>query len=609
MKPYYGWCSACGGLIHTSQHQCRSVEIMVREDGAAATLASADQARTGNLIEPCSRPIIPGAEAELYNPNLEGLRHRESLRANSTHDLDTVGSGRGLLPTFLLSLFMAVFLTGCVFPPKPPTPPSPIPPVPSPTPTPVPAGEIQIVNGKASSPIFGAVGCCNTPPRDAARGWTLAGPEELDAYQSIGGNMAVFRTGPYSDQGYGWSLIVNPVGESRLRAGCKYANAHGQTCLVEAGADYWSLKPQNSVYNLYHDSCAVTHGAPPLRYQRWVRAIVKEVGDLNVWWSLGNEGWLCAPTKDWYDGLVFQIRQAETDFGYRHHPVGNVWPTNGVGLPRYDFAEVHGNPDITQSDIGIPVVLTESDNENPPESNERWLVAKERAKATYGAFNILIWRGAKEDPDWDALFASLGGHSPARGIRVDSSCVWNKDSHTWAPACKKVDAGCVMTDAEAAQQATAVEKVIAYAPWLFTNGGNNLVYTRTTDDDYTLRDFFSLNQAMLQPACSIAGNPEAANSFDEVDNIEVWPVVDPCVQSATTAGVHEIVFGPEDNHFQVMRGTGPIRQQFQGRTTWFTDPANPCGTVIPTPGPVPDPGPSPVPPGPPPVPRIQRRYR
>jgi hypothetical protein len=35
---------------------------------------------------------------------LEGLRHRESLRANSTHDLDTVGSGRGLLPTFPVEL-------------------------------------------------------------------------------------------------------------------------------------------------------------------------------------------------------------------------------------------------------------------------------------------------------------------------------------------------------------------------------------------------------------------------------------------------------------------------------------------------------------------------
>jgi hypothetical protein len=435
-------------------------------------------------------------------------------------------------------------------------------PTPSPTPTPAP---IKVVAGKFVPQPSGWVGCCNTPPRDGALGWTLAEPIEIDAYVSVAADVAVFRTGPYSDQGNGWGYLESSSGESRLRRTCKYANSKGVTCLVEAGTDHWALR--HSEFNLYNDNCEVTRGGPPERYQRWSRAVVREVGDLNVLWSLGNEGWLCNPSPQWYDGLVNVIRTAETDFGMPHHPIGNVWAVGQVGMPRYDFAEVHGAPDLlaSQPDIGIPVILTESENESPPESNARWLACRDDASRSGGKRACLVWRGGIEDAQWDQLFGRLGGHSPTRGPRRDSVCLWNKDGHANQPLPPQ------MTDAEAQKLADAVERVIVKQPWLFVNGGDNLACKGTPEDDTLRADFFSMLAAELGPGCSIAGNPDAPNSYVEVDNIEVQDSSDPCKQNFDSAGVHEIVFGNPGNFCRVLRGSA-VRNGFKGRNRWTTPP-------------------------------------
>ena len=507
----------------------------------------------------------------------------------------------------------------------------------------------------APSSPFGFVGCCNTPARDGSLGWTLADEAEIDGYASAGANLAVFRTGPYSDQGNGWALIQSPPGtESRLRRACKYANSKGLACLVEAGTDVWSLKPGNKEYQLYGDGCEITQDAPLPRYQRWTREVVHQAGDLRVLWSLGNEGWLCNPTREWYDGLVFQIRQAEKDFNYPVHPIGNVYQAGYVGDVRYDFVEVHGTPEefCNQPDIGIPIVWTESSNENPPESNQRMLSAKTCADASGGRKAALLWRGGIPDPQWDSLFVSLGGHAPVRGARKDTTCLWNKYEQRYDGMVSSQ-----LDDAALRRMQVAVEQVIkgGYG-WLFTADGNNLKSTGTAEDDYQRIDYFSLLQAYLQTECTIAGNPDAPNSFYEVDNLEVQIAADPCAQSGQYLAMHPIIFGQAGNFNQVQRGE-KLRQYpavFKGRTAWtVTSPCsgqpvpgqscgsiggdycsqsgecpkgttslgetydcNPCCDGVPTPGPsptptptpspTPTPVPSPTPPQPTPTPRPGR---
>jgi hypothetical protein len=423
---------------------------------------------------------------------------------------------------------------------------------------------------------FGFVGCCNTPPRDGAFGWTFGeSPAEIDAYASAGGTLAVFRTGPYSDQGNGWAMIQAPPGqESRLRRGCKAANARGVACLVEAGTDCWSLKKGNIEYQLYGDNCEVTHNAPLGRYQRWTREVVHQVGDLKVLWSIGNECWLCNPTRSWQDGIVFQIRQAETDFGFPHHPIGNVYQAGQVGDIKYDFVEVHGSPEqfCAQGDVGVPVVWTESSNESPPETNARMLQAKTCADQSGGKKAALLWRGGIQDSQWDLLFQSLGGHAPVRGARVDTQCLWNKYEQSYGGMLNNVIDQAAMTRLQ-----TAVEQVIAGGySWLFTNNGNNLKSTGTADDDYQRIDYFSLLQAYLNPGCTIAGNPDAPNSYFEVDNIEVQIASDPCAQSGEYLAMHPIIFGQPGNYNQVQRGD-QLKQYpavFKGRTAWNV--VSPC---------------------------------
>jgi hypothetical protein len=433
------------------------------------------------------------------------------------------------------------------------------------------------VSGGKWTPVipFGMVGCCNTPARDGAMGWTFAEPAEIDAYASAGGNLAVFRTGPYSDQGNGWAMLQSPPGtESRLRRACKYANSKGVACLVEAGTDNWSMKQGNTEYQLYGDNCTVTHDAPLPRYQRWTREVVHQVGDLQVLWSLGNEGWLCQPSRAWYDGLIFQIRQAEKDFNYPAHPIGNVYQAGYVGDVRYDFVEVHGTPEefCNQPDLDVPIIWTESSNEAPPESNERMLQAKTCADSSGGRKAALLWRGGIPDPQWDALFASLGGHAPVRGPRKDTSCLWNKYEQSYGGMQSSV-----VDDAAMKRMQVAVEQVIAGGySWLITPDGNNLVSKGDASDDYQRIDYFSLLQAYLQTDCTIAGNPDAPNSFYEVDNIELQVTPDPCAQSGQYLAFHPIVFGNAPNWNQIKRGD-QLRQYpavFKGRTAWNV--TSPC---------------------------------
>jgi hypothetical protein len=479
-------------------------------------------------------------------------------------------------------------------------------PTPSPGPTPPPgdAPEFKIIDGKWSPQPFGMVGCCNTPPRDGSFGWTFAEPTEIDGYRSAGANLAVFRTGPYSDQGNGWGFLHAPPGQkSRLRRACEYANAKGVACLVEAGTDYWSLKNQNVEYQLYQDNCSVTHGPPPARYQRWTREVVHQTGDLRVLWSLGNEGWLCNPTKAWYDGIVNTIRQAEKDFGFPKHPIGSVWKAgeigrnaNGTTTPLYDFVEVHGPPEnfCRQEPIDVPIIWTESENEYPPESVDRMLGAKDCADTSGGKKAALLWRGGIQDAEWDTLFTQLGGHAPARGGRTDSSCLWNKYEQTY-----NGDLGNSLDSETWKRKAAAIENVISLIgpeSWLFTNGGNNLKSDGTVNDEYQRIDFFSLVDAM-QDGCTIVGNPDAANSMWEVDNIEAFMNTDPCAQSGYTMAFHPIIFGNHPNWNQVQRGD-KLKQYpsvFKGKQSWTA--TTPCYGPAPGPSPTPPPttGPTPTP--------------
>jgi hypothetical protein len=438
------------------------------------------------------------------------------------------------------------------------------------------------------------VGCCNTPPRDGAKAWTYAEPIELDAYQSGGATLAVFRTGPYSDQGNGWGMIMAAPGKkSRLRLGCEAANIRGIACLVEAGTDIWSLKSGNREYQLYNDDCSVTHDAPPPRYQRWTREVVHQVGDLKVLWSLGNEGWLCSPSQSFYDGIVHTIRTAEKDFGFPAHPIGNVYkagsvPTNANGQrgPLYDFVEVHGPPEAfcNMADPGVPVLWTESENESPPESNKRMLDAKDCADKSYGKKGALLWRGRIPDDQWSSLFGSLGGHSPEIGPRQDSSCLWNKYEQTYGGT-----AGSTVDEASLKRMQDATEnviKAIGGESWLFTNGGNNLKSDGTINDEYQRIDFFSMLDAM-QDGCTIAGNPDAPNSMWEVDNLEAFVDPNPCNQSGHTEAFHNIIQGNYPNWNQVQRGN-QLRNYpavYKGKQLWTA--VTPCTSA--TPGPTPTP--------------------
>ena len=422
---------------------------------------------------------------------------------------------------------------------------------------------------------FGFVGCCNTPSRDGSMGWTFAEPAEIDGYASAGANLAVYRTGPYSDQGNGWAMIQSPPGtESRLRRACKAANAKGVACLVEAGTDCWSLKQGNTEYQLYGDNGTITHQAPLARYQRWTREVVHQVGDLDVLWSLGNECWLVNPSRAWQDGIVFQIRQAEKDFHYPAHPIGNVYQAGQVGEIKYDFVEVHGTPEefCNQGDVGVPVIWTESSNENPPESNERMLAAKKCADDSGGKKAALLWRGGIPDAQWDSLFQSLGGHAPVRGARTDTTCLWNKYEQSYGGMVSSQ-----LDEKALKRMQTAVEQVIAGGySWLFTNNGNNLISTGTSDDDYQRIDYFSLLAAYLQTDCTITGNPDAPNSFFEVDNQELQIMSDPCAQSGQYLAFHPIIFGQAGNYNQVQRGD-KLKQYpsvFKGRTAWNV--TSPC---------------------------------
>src|SRR6185295_13756375 len=360
-----------------------------------------------------------------------------------------------------IPLFLAASCPPKPCPPNCPPTPTPTPTV-TPTPTPAPPFNLTIEGNHFHPQILGAEGCCNTPPMDAAKGWTLAGPNEIDAYHSIKANMALFRTGPYSDQNYGWSLLLNPSGDSRLRAGCKYANSKSMGCDVDL-VDHWSLKPQNSAFNLYHDTCAVTKSAPPVRYQRWVREVVHQTGDLdNVIYNIGNEFWLCNPSQAWADGIVNVVRVAERDFGFKPHPIGSQYDIHNIGNIRYNYMEVHG--DITEGfippDIGIPIFLTESANNNPPETPSQWKSYIEAAATTNGRFNVMIWRGGMTDVNWAILFSSLGGAAPITSPRNDSACVWNSEGFSFSSS------EAPMSTFQQQQRAAAVEKVITTQPWL-----------------------------------------------------------------------------------------------------------------------------------------------
>jgi hypothetical protein len=432
--------------------------------------------------------------------------------------------------------------------------------------SPTPTDGIRIVNGRFTpQPTGFADDGAIRSPRDGALAWPLCEPTEVDAYSSAKANLAVFRTGPYSDQGLGWGLLVSPIGESRLRRAVKYANTKGITGLVEAGVDCWALR--NSWDQMYNDGPDVVRAGPPVRYQRWVREVVHQVGDLNVLWSLGNEGWLVNPAQEWYDGLVTVIRQAETDFGYVHHPMGNVWGAGSIGHPRYDFVEIHGAPEelATQSDIGIPIILTESNNEDPPESNDRWIAARNAAEASNGRLACVVWRGDhKTDADWDALFASLGGHGPVRGPRADSACLLNLTGNQSSMVPNEP-----ISDAEAQIIADATERVIAKNPWLFVNGGDNLACTGSSDDDHLRQDFFSLLQAEAQPHCTLAGSSTADNAFREIDNIEIFAgPADPCLTAGHSRGLHSITFGHPGNFCKVARGVDGVKNSFRGSSAW-----------------------------------------
>lgn len=500
---------------------------------------------------------------------------------------------------------LVLLACGVIRPPHPQPTPTPTP-TPQPTSTPPPTGGAAIqfgTSGGAWTPKSprGFVGCCNTPAQDGALGWTFADQHEIDAYASAGGTLAVFRTGPYSDQGNGWGMIMSPPGqESRLRRACKYANSKGIACIVEAGTDHWSLKKQNTAFQMYNDTCDITHSGPPERYHRWSRAVVKEVGDLKVLWSLGNEGWLCNPSRTWYDGLVHVIRTAEQDFGFPSHPIGNVYKAGEVGSILYDFVEVHGPPEAfcNMPDPGVPVIWTESENENPPESPGRMLQAQTCADNSGNHKASLLWRGGIEDPQWEQIFSSLGGHAPAKVARHDSSCLWNQWAHTYNGT-----QGNVIDEATLKRMQQAVENVIARIgpdSWLFVNGGNNLRSKGDASDEYQRIDYFSMLDAM-QDGCTIVGNPEAAsgNALWEVDNIESFLNPDPCAQSGLTVAWHAIIQGNPGNYNQVVRGEN-LRNYpsvFKGRQSWTVNDL-PC-TAGPGPQPTPTPGPTPTPTPPP----------
>ncbi len=427
--------------------------------------------------------------------------------------------------------------------------PSPQPaPQPTPTPTPAPGAPlppIRIVGNRFEPPLFGMIGCCNGPDAsDFAKGWPLVPPDWVDSYASAGANLTHVRTGPFSDQGYGWSLL------HRLRESVQYANSKGLYVEVDL-VDAWALVHQYT--NLYYDDCSVTQGPPPFHYQQWVREVVRLTGDLAVLYNIGNEGFRCNPSQAWEDGIYAVAKQALRDFGYPDRPVGSNFELNHINRKLYDYAAQHNFG--LQSPLPVPTILNESDNQyHAPE--EWWdLVDQSRANGTY----IAIWRGPLDDFEWNRLIAHYGGR-PAVSNPVTPSACWVAYPRNYTFPGPDNRATLV------SEVADAVEKAIAAAPWNYTPDGNRLA----VNDERHRATHMALVQAFLQPRCVEIGDPVKPMGWR--DQLDVSRNVGPCPGGeGVFEGYHLIVFGGGG----LFRG-GNVRNSFRGTTTHYGGPAAGC---------------------------------
>ena len=433
----------------------------------------------------------------------------------------------------------------------PPTPgpgpnPSPNPgPNPNPNPNPTSLPPIRIVGNRFEPALFGLIECCAGPaPNDNAKGWPLVAPEWVDSFASAGANLTHVRTGPFSDQGYGWGLVLN-----QLRENVQYANSKGLYVEVDL-VDNWALAHRQP--NLYDDDCSITQGPPPVHYQHWVREIVRVTGDLGVLYNLGNEGFRCQPSQAWEDGLYAVAKQALRDFGYPDRPVGSTFNLNRVNRKLYDYATQHGFG--LQNPLSVPTILNESDNRH--HSPEEWwsLVDHSRANGTY----IAIWRGPIDDPEWNRLIAHYGGR-PSVVAPVQPTATYLAYPRSYAPG--PDNNATLVREVE-----IAVEKAIQAAPWNYRNGGDHLI----RNDEVSRTTHFSLVQAFLQPRAVEVGDP--TKPWTGRDSLDVSRNPTPCPsREGVFEGYHLINFGGGG----VFRG-GNIRNAFRGTVRHGGGPSGGC---------------------------------
>ncbi len=431
--------------------------------------------------------------------------------------------------------------------PNPGPAPSPNPgpaPGPNPGPNPAPLPPIQIVGNRFVPPLFGMTACCNGPaPNDYAKGWPLVAPEWVDSFASAGANLTHVRTGPFSDQGYGWGLLM------RLRENVQYANARGMYVEVDL-VDNWALIHQGP--NLYDDNCAVTQGAPPIYYVQWVREVVRVTGDLGVLYNLGNEGFRCNPSQAWEDGLYAAAKQALRDFGHPDRPVGSTFILNRINRRLYDYATQHGFG--LQMPLSVPTILTETDNQF--HSTQEWvrLVDDSRANGTY----VIIWRGPLADPEWNRLLAHYGGRPYAVAPGQPSA------SHMQYPRTYSAGPDNNITLNNVVAQ--AVELAIARHPWLYTPDGNRLL----RNDNPSRVTHFSLVQGFLQPRPVEVGDP--VKPWTGRSQLDVSRTAAPCPSAeGIFEGYHLINFGGGN----VARG-GNLRPAFRGVLRHSGGPSGGC---------------------------------
>ncbi len=416
---------------------------------------------------------------------------------------------------------------------------------PQPPPNPSNLPPIRIVGNRFEPPLFGMIACCNGPgPNDIAKGWPLAAPEWVDAFASAGANFTHVRTGPFSDQAYGWSLLY------RLRDNVMYANSKGLYVEVDL-VDIWAIARINAA--LYGDSCTLLGGPPPFIYRQWVREVVRLTGDLAVLYNIGNEGFKCnGASEAWEDGIYAAAKQALRDFGYPDRPVGSTFILNRIGRKTYDYVAQHGFG--LQVPLSVPTILNETDNQfhSPPEWFD--LVDRSRANGTY----VAIWRGPLDDPEWNQILAHYGG-SPYVVAPTKPSAGILRYPRNYAPG---PDNDPTLVN----EVAAAVERAIQAAPWLYTPDGNHLA----TNDDRFRVTHFSLVQHFLQPRMVEVGDP-AQPWFNRV-HLDVSRNPDPCPASE---GVFESYHLIDFATGEIFRG-GNIRNAFRGTTQHSGGPNDGC---------------------------------